>query len=237
MIEPTPSKMPIVIIACRVFQHLLERAFPAEAVKQTIFLEYGLHSVPRNLSMAVQEAIDALTEPSLVVLGYGLCGNGLNGIRSGRHTLLIARADDCIAILLGSYEKYQQEFQSAPGTYYLTKGWLESGSNPLSEYLEYREKYGEKKAEWLIDAYYHNYKRIALVAHSQADLEKYRPQAHEVARFCERWGMRYEEIQGSEAYLIRLVQSAVAPDQMDENFVMVPPGGELRQEQFLRFPV
>jgi len=63
-----------------------------------------------------------------------LCGNGLNGIRAGQHILLIPRADDCIAILLGSYQVYKQEFQSAPGTYYLSKGWLESGSNPLSEY-------------------------------------------------------------------------------------------------------
>lgn len=228
--------MPIVVIACRVFQNLIDRAFPEGAVQRFIFLEYGLHQVPRNLAQAVQEAIDALPEPSLVVLGYGLCGNGLNGIRAGIHTLLISRTDDCIAILLGSYEKYQQEFKAAPGTYYLTKGWLESGSNPLSEYLGYKEKYGEKKADWLIDTYYHNYKRIAFVAHSQADLEKYRPQAQEVARYCaDRWGMRYEEIQGSEAYLARLVQVALAPGRVDANFVLVQPGGELRQDQFFRF--
>jgi len=227
--------LPIVVIACRVFRDLIERAFPEGAVQQFIFLEYGLHRVPRNLSQAVQEAIDALPAPSLIVLGYGLCGNGLNGIRSGIHTLLISRSDDCIAILLGSYEKYQQEFKTTPGTYYLTKGWLESGSNPLSEYLEYKEKYGEKKADWLIDTYYHNYKRIAFVAHSQADLIKYRPQALEVARYCERWGMRYEEIQGSETYLARLVQVALAPDRVDDDFVLVPPGGELRQDQFFRF--
>lgn len=232
---PGSSKTPIVVIACRVFQDLLERVFPDGAVQQFIFLEYGLHSIPRSLTQAVQEAIDTLSEPSLVVLGYGLCGNGLNGIRAGRHTLLISRSDDCIAILLGSYKKYQQEFQATPGTYYLTKGWLESGSNPLSEYLKYKEKYGEKKAEWLIDTLYHNYKRIAFVAHSRADLEKYRPQAQEVARFCERWGMRYEEIEGSEAFLNRLAQVAMTPDRTDENFVLVPPGDELRQEQFLRF--
>jgi hypothetical protein len=232
---PNRAKMPLVVIACSVFQDLLKRAFPEEMVTQFVFLEYGLHRLPRNLAQAVQEAIDALQEPSLVVLGYGLCGNGLNGIRAGAHTLLISRADDCIAILLGSYEKYQREFQSTPGTYYLTKGWLESGSNPLSEYLEYKEKYGEKKATWLIDSLYHNYKRIAFVAHSQADLEKYRLQAQEVARFCERWGMRYEEIQGSEAYVNRLVEMAMASDRSDKNFILVPPGEELRQEQFLRF--
>jgi hypothetical protein len=232
---PKPAQLPLVVIACSVFQDLLRRAFPEEAAAQFTFLEYGLHSFPRKLSQAVQQAIDALPQPSLVVLGYGLCGNGLNGIRAGVHTLLIARADDCIAILLGSYRKYQQEFKSSPGTYYLTKGWLESGSNPLSEYLDYKQKYGEKKADWLIDSLYHNYKRIAFVAHSQEDLEKYRPRAQEVARFCERWGMRYEEIEGSQAYVNRLVEVALSPEGRGEDFILVPPGEELRQEQFLRF--
>jgi len=69
-----------------------------------------------------------------VVLGYGLCGNGLHGLKAGRHTLLAPRADDCIALLLGSYQAYRREFDAEPATYWLSKGWLESGSNPLQEY-------------------------------------------------------------------------------------------------------
>ncbi len=175
-----------------------------------------------------------MPEPSLVVLGYGLCGNGLNGIRAGKHTLLIARADDCIAIFLGSYERYQREFKFESGTYYLSKGWLESGSNPLSEYEKYVQQYGSRKAEWLIDTYYHNYKRLALVAHSQADLETYRARAQEVAKFCERWGMYYQELLGSSEYFEHLIQAASSPEQAGTDFVLVPPGGELRQDQFMR---
>ena len=230
------NQLPVVIVACQVFQHLIEVNLPPDLVQSITYLDYGLHQIPRNLRSHVQEQIDGIQEPSLVVLGYGLCGNGLDGIRSGKHTLLIPRADDCIAILLGSYEAYLKEFHSTPGTYYLSKGWLESGSNPLSEYESYVERYGTEQADWIMDQQYRNYKRVVFVAHNREDLEKYRPQAEEVARYCQRWGMRYEEILGSEEYTRRLIEIAASLDQADDDFVVVPPGGELTQAQFIRWP-
>ncbi|MEJ2757318.1 MAG: DUF1638 domain-containing protein, partial [Anaerolineales bacterium] len=182
----------------------------------------------------VQAQIDEVKTPSLIVLGYGLCGNGLKGIKSGPHTLLVPRADDCIAILLGSYAKYRHEFDNEPGTYYLTKGWLESGSNPLKEYHEIREKYGEEEAEWLMDAQYQHYRRLVLIAHSQLDLDAYRPQAQEVAEYCKRWGMDYDEILGSEKFVQRLVEIAINLEKIDNDFLIVPPGGEIRQDEFIR---
>ncbi len=229
-----PTNRPTVVIACRVFQDLFDRFGRAGTIQKYVFLDYGLHETPKKLKEAVQDALDTLPDSSLVVLGYGLCGNGLDGIRAGRHTLLIPRADDCIAVFLGSYERYQQEFQDQPATYYLTKGWLESGSNPLQEYQRYVNRYGRAKADWLIDYLYHNYKRLVLVAHSQQDLDTYRTRAQEVAHFCERWGMRYEEMLGSPDFFERLMQVASNAEESQSDFIIVPPGGELRQEQFLR---
>jgi hypothetical protein len=46
--------------------------------------------------------------------------------------------------------------------------------------------------------------------------------------------MRYEEILGSEAYIRRLIELAASLDQTtDPDFIVVPPGGELRQADFL----
>ena len=78
------------------------------------------------------------------------------------------------------------------------------------------------------------YERLAMVAHTQEDLEKYRPEAEEVARYCQRWGFRYEEILGSDVYVRRLIEVAAALDQADGDFVVVPPGGEIKQTQFMR---
>jgi hypothetical protein len=205
-------------------------------------MDYGLHSVPQKMTGMLQQAIDDINAPSLIVLGYGLCGNGLKGLRAGKHTLLAPRTDDCIAMLLGSYQDYMREFQAVPGTYYLTKGWLESGSNPLQEYEAYVPRYGAQQAMWIMDQQYQHYERLVLVAHSQADMQKYRPQAQEVARFCQRWGMRYEETLGSDAYVRRLVEAAQAlgngnletAEWISEDFVIIPPGGEIRQDMFMR---
>jgi hypothetical protein len=235
----------VVVLSCRVLQDLLADLLPEGLADEVIYMDYGLHRVPGKMAPTLQEVLDGIEAPSLVVLGYGLCGNGLNGLRAGRHTLLVPRVDDCIALLLGSRKAYVREFEAVPGTYYLSKGWLESGSQPLKEYLEYVPRYGEKEAMWIMDQQYQHYERLVLVAHSRADLDAYRPQAQEVARFCERWGMRYEEILGSDGYVQRLVDlardvaegSMVALGQVGGSgtgFLVIPPGGEIRQEQFMR---
>jgi hypothetical protein len=228
------TRLPVVVIACQVLQDMLERLLPRDLARQVTFMDYGLHRVPAKMTWTLQDAIDSIEEPSLVVLGYGLCGNGLQGIKAGKHTLLVPRTNDCIAMLLGSNHAYMREFEAEPGTYYLSKGWLESGSHPLKEYREYVGKYGADDAQWIMDQQYQHYKRLVLVAHSQADLEKYRPQAQEVAQFCEQWGMRYEEILGSDEYVRRLVEVAVALDKADDTFLVIPPGGVISQDQFIR---
>ena len=223
------------IISCQVFQHLIEKQLPENtSIRSISYLDYGLHLVPRNLNAAIQDRLDGIEQPSLVVLGYGLCGNGLDGIQAGKHILLIPRTDDCIAILLGDYRKYRAEFNAHPGTYYLTKGWLESASNPLGQYQEYEAKYGANTADYLMDTQYQHYSRLAFVAHDLEDLVKYRPQAEQVARYCQRWNMKYEELLGSESYIRRLIETAAALDQAEDEFVVIPPGGELKQSHFLR---
>lgn len=239
---PSPEGLPAVVISCQVLQDVLKRLLPEGLAREVIYMDYGLHQVPSRMSGTLQETIDSFEQPSLIVLGYGLCGNGLRGLRAGKHTLLVPRVDDCIALLLGSHKSYIREFESVPGTYYLSKGWLESGSHPLKEYNEYVPKYGPEQAMWIMDQQYQHYERLILVAHDQADMEEYRPQAQEIARFCERWGMRYEERLGSDRYvrrLIELVMSAVKDtgilqDQVNGDFLIIPPGGEIRQEQFIR---
>jgi hypothetical protein len=85
-----------------------------------------------------------------------------------------------------------------------------------------------------MDQQYRHYLRVALVAHHQADLDAYRAQAQEVAAYCGRWGMTYDEVLGSEAYIRKLVAVAADTRQMNDDFLLIPPGGELTQNQFIR---
>ncbi len=232
------ERLPIVFIACGVFQGIIDRLLSSdgEPAGRVTFLDAGLHAVPKKLNRALQEAIDGIAEPSLVVLGYGLCGNGLKGIKAGRHALLVPRADDCITMFLGSRAAYREQFEAAPGSYYLTKGWLDSGSTPLAEYQKYVPRFGEETAMWMMDAQYSHYRRLVLVAHNAADLAQYRPAAQEVAAFCARWGLEYVEILGSEDYLRRLIETAAALDlslsEDGKDFFVIPPGGEIKQEMY-----
>jgi hypothetical protein len=234
--EPTAGNRPVVILACQVFQHWLENILPALPGwdKNITFFDYGLHAVPKNLRLTIQDAIDNIDQPSLILLGYGLCGNGLNNINAGKHFLLIPRTDDCIALLLGSYQAYKREMERESGTYYLSKGWLEAGTNPLEESLALEKKYGPEKAAWLMDYQYHNYKRLVMVARNPTELETYRAKALQVAEYCARWGMRYEEILGSDDYLQSLVEIAINFEKLDDNFILIPPAGVLTQSQFIR---
>jgi hypothetical protein len=137
-------------------------------------------------------------------------------------------------LLLGSYAAYREQFDFKPGTYYLSKGWLEAGTNPLREYQKYVERYGAEQAEWLMDTQYKNYRRLVFVASSPEELEHYRPQALEVADYCQRWGMAYEEILGSSQYIEGLMRLAQGYQSLDGDFVIVPPGGSIDQSQFIR---
>jgi hypothetical protein len=228
------QKMPVVILACKVLQSLMEPHLRDGKVP-SIFMEYGFHRTPQLMTPALQEEVDRIAEPSTIIVGYGLCGNGLLGLKARQHTLIVPRADDCITMLLGSYQRYMEEFSAEPGTYYLTKGWLESGSHPLKEYREYLEKYDAETADWLIDEQYRNYKRIVLVAPNQDELEAYREQAREVADFCaSRWGYRYEERIGSDDFVGKLVNLGPQLTESTDEFLVIPPGGEIKQEMFWR---
>jgi hypothetical protein len=229
------KRKPVVILACQVMQSLIQPHLSDDGDIPTTYMDYGLHIRPEKMAPTLQDQLDALHEPSLVLIGYGLCGNGLDGLKAGPHTLIIPRADDCITILLGSYETYLDAFREEPGTYYLTKGWLESGSNPLKEYRDYVDRYGSNNADSLIDMMYGQYKRLCFVAHNQADLDEYRPQATEVAEFCaQRWGLTYEERIGSDELIRRLLEAPQKPGNLGEELVVIPPGGTVKQKMFLR---
>jgi len=224
----------VILIACKIFQDQLGESLPPGLVKETYFLEFGLHRYPVRLRQKIQTFIDDLKEPSLVVLGYGLCGNGLHGINSRQHTLLIPRVDDCIPILLGSYNAYLQQTQVEPATFYLSQGWLESGSHPLNEYEEYVQRFGPIEADMIINAQYQHCKRLAFVANNKSTLEAYREEAQKVAQFCQRWGTHYQEILGSDAYIQRLVAAIQEPERAQDDFLIITPGAKIHSQEFLR---
>ncbi len=180
-------------------------------------LDFGLHVNPKELKRILQETIDALaSEADTILLGYGLCSQAVVGLRARDCTLVVPKVDDCIAIFLGSDTAYKEQFRAEPGTYYLTKGWIEAGDSPFDEYDGLVEQYGEKKARWLMSQILKNYTRLALINTGQYELERYRAYARDTAA---RWGLRYEEIPGSDTLITRMLHGP-----WDGDFVIARPG-------------
>ena len=94
----TDSKQ--VLLACEVLEDYL-RPLLADGASATFF-DFGLHDQPSRMQPTLQQRIDAIPEPSTILIGYGLCGNGVVGLEAGPHTLVLPKAHDCIGMTFGS---------------------------------------------------------------------------------------------------------------------------------------
>ena len=182
-------------------------------------LELGLHTYPDRLRASLQAAIDS-ADPAAdtILLGYGLCSRAVAGLRSARHTLVIPKVDDCIAIFLGSAAEYDRQHQNEPGSLYLTKGWIEAGA-PFNGHEELIHRWGREKADMIQARMLKNYTRLVFIRTGNGDLELYRQRSQDAAA---RLNLRYEEIAGSGELIRRMVSGP-----WDLDFVVVPPGREI----------
>ena len=217
--------MKYLVIACNIMKDELLR-LETNGIS-FVFLEQSLHRTPQKMKEVIQQEVDkadAGWTGDTVVLAYGLCSNGIVGVKSNRHSLVVPRAHDCISLFLGSPGRYLEEHRKEPGTYYLTKGWIEEGKSPLGVLREYTEKYGKETAEWVIREELKNYTRILLVDMGGDVSETHRDHARENARFL---NLRYEEIKGSLEYFQKMLDGS-----WDKDFIILKPGEEVTQDMF-----
>lgn len=231
--------MKIKVIACDVLNRELSwLSSQTENFIDITYMHQGLHNVPDYLRDAVQKAIDAVDEGfpynhsgldphyDAVVLAYGLCSNGLSGIRAGKVPLVIPRAHDCITLMLGSKERYRTEFDGHPGTYWYSSGWIERGWQPSERKYkalekDFLERYGEENAEWLVEQELQSlktYNRLAFIRMDGIGNQ------HGMAQFtqdsAEYLKLKYEELDGDLGILKRLLEGTFLPEEV----LVVPPG-------------
>ncbi len=213
------------VIACAT---VIEEMLPLlpEGFDHMVF-DFGLHTNPKQLHCALQKEIDRSSGSyETIILGYGLCSLAIHGIKSTTCKLVIPRVDDCIAIFMGSHAAYKQQFDAHPGTYYLTKGWIEVGDTPFSAYERNKEQFGTEKADLIFDLMMANYTRLALIRTSDHGMQPYIDHARTTA---EQFGLAYEEINGSDVLIRKLL---LGP--WDEDIVIIPPGKIVNMENFIQ---
>ena len=211
------------VLACATVIEEMIPFMPADVSHET--LDFGLHLRPEKLRQVLQEKIDeASLSADVLLLGYGLCSMAVVGLQARTAHLVIPRVDDCIAIFLGSCAAYKTQAKQEPGTYYLTKGWIEAGDTPFEEHKHLIEKYGEDRAKRMTGLMLKNYKRLAFINTGQYEIDRYRDYARNTA---EEFSLRFEEIEGSPALVRKMVNGP-----WDDEFVVVEPGQTVRYTDF-----
>ncbi len=212
-------------------------AATAPAAISTRLLDQGLHRDADGLRRRLQTEIDAIgpEECDAILLVFGVCGTSTIGL-AARHTpLVVARVHDCISLYLGSHDRYQQEFDAHPGTYWYSVDYMERsesggglGASSIEfedAYEEYVEKFGRDNADYLMETmgeWAKHYTRAAFIETGMIDGKQYEQEARERA---ERRGWVFERKVGDP----RLLEMLLAGRWPEDEFLVVPPGHVIRQ--------
>jgi len=196
---------------------------------EALVLESGLHLHPDKLRCGLQAKIDEITaHTETIILGYGMCSMGVMGLNAAHSTLVIPRQDDCISIFLGSRGDYKKELEKEPGTYFLSKGWIDAGITLLDELKRMEERYGKKRAEQVMKRMLQHYRRLAFIDMGYQDQDKYRKFSEMTAK---RLNLDYEEIKGTPELLGKICNGP-----WDDEFVVAPSGHTICLEDFGMVP-
>lgn len=219
---------PRVIIACRVMKPEMDTLTADRNGIEIRYLDQNMHEKPDQMPAVIQAEIGAVAAyAGQIILGYGLCSNGIAGVKAPRQGLIVPRVHDCIALFLGSRAAYETVFYEHPGTYYLTPGWVEERKDPLGIMeFTYQPKMGREMAEWGIKEELKNYTRFAMIDTQSADMEPLRKIARENARFLDK---QYVEITGKKEFFERILFGPYP----DEDFIHLQPGEVMQQEMII----
>lgn len=231
--------MRLAMIACEVMTREVS-ALVAESsnIISVRWLKQGLHDTPALLNAMLQdklreieaqnESLPAERKYDAILLGYGLCSNGVVGIGSDVLPLVVPRCDDCIALFLGSQKRYLELFHAYSGIYWYTPGWIDMAFTPsLDSYRrqlkEYTALYGEDNARYLVEeenSWIKNYRYAFYIKSPAYHRDSYSRYCREAAAHL---GWEYQEVPGSMDYFSALLSG----DWKEERFLVCPPGYRL----------
>lgn len=197
------------------------------------FLPKGLHDLGSEpMRRKLQECVDGVDGQHFdaVLMGYALCGNGLVGLRARALPVVIPRAHDCIALLMGSRQTYQAYFDANPGVYFRSTGWLERGGN-LEQVFRDRTsvghgldelitRFGEDDGRYLYEqltTYKRNYRQLTFIETGLEPDGSFEQRSREEAV---QKGWKFDKVTGN----LTLFEQLMSGNWPDQDFLIVKPG-------------
>lgn len=216
----------------------LSAAHSPHIVDVSLF-KLGLHRNPADLQARLQREVDNVTGGyDAIVMAYGLCGKATAGLTARTIPLVIPRAHDCITLFLGGRNRYNEQHQKTPGTYWYALDYIERGSedgkrvvlgavtedgfNVEDMYDEYVAKYGQDNADYLMEVlggWQAHYQRAAYIDMGIGDGKAVEVQAQQEAT---RHGWAFERVAGDMILIRRLLNG-----DWNEDFLVLQPGQKL----------
>jgi len=225
------------LISCEIFyRELCTAVARSPHMVDAEFLPKGLHDIgTAGMRERIQTAVDRIDASmyDAILIGYGLCNNGIVGLSSRDKKLVLPRAHDCITLFLGSKERYLDYFQNNPGVYFQTTGWIERGAAngeltqlTVGQKLKMNQtfeqlvaKYGEENAQYLweqLGSPEKNYRKMTFI---QMGIEPDGTFEQIAAEKAQERKWEYEKVPGEMGMFYRLVNGI-----WDEReFLIVPP--------------
>jgi hypothetical protein len=202
--------MTIGIIYCETLKsEILTLADRVPEISHLESMPWGLHIEPDRLLAEVSQQIKRLQDQvKVIVLGYGRCQAMDRLGNDFKVPILRPEAEDCIGVLLGQ-QRYEEELQRCPGTWFLSPGWTRMGTDFVFHELQLN-RIGHKEIDSL------KFARRLLEGFSRAlyidmqvddDSEALQPKAQQIAKDL---GLRLEETSGSYTLLELSIGQALA---------------------------
>lgn len=239
--------MVLKLIACEVFYREVCLCVATSPHRVDLeFTEKNAHERSDFLRSLVQSKIDAAETGSVaydaILLGFGLCGNGVLGAAAKKTPIILPRAHDCCTIFLGSRRAFKEHFSDNPSLPFSSVGYMERGgtwihdasaiqvpgrdNNPRStaaqKYEEYAALYGAENAKYIMETLTASRQNNQIVFIDVPELS-HLGFAEKAKAEAKASGREFVQLPGD----MRLIRKLVHGDWDAEEFLVLKPGQKI----------